>query len=284
MIEVKNLFHDYQGNKKPSVKNVSFTIEKGTIFGFLGPSGAGKSTTQNLMTGLLKIQRGTIKYEGIPIQEQGQEFYNRIGVSFEHPNLFGKLTGLENLHYHAGLYSTETENPAQVLDWVGLSDAANRRAAAYSKGMKQRLVFARSLINKPSILFLDEPTSGLDPGTAERIKNLIREKRAEGCTIFLTTYNMHTAEELSDLVAFINDGEIVALDTPRSLKLKYGEKSFAIEYRNNGSLSKEILFPEKEQDRGRIKSLLDSGAVETLHSQEATLEHIFIQLTGRGLA
>jgi len=284
MIEVKNLFHDYEGNKKPSVKNVSFTIEKGTIFGFLGPSGAGKSTTQNLMTGLIKIQRGTVKYEGIPIQEQGQEFYNRIGVSFEHPNLFGKLTGLENLHYHAGLYSTETENPAQVLDWVGLSDAANRRANAYSKGMKQRLVFARSLINKPSILFLDEPTSGLDPGTAERIKNLIREKRDQGCTIFLTTHNMHTAEELSDLVAFINDGEMVALDTPRSLKLKYGEKSFAIEYRNNGSLSKEILFPEKEQDRGRIKTLLDSGAVETLHSQEATLEHIFIQLTGRGLA
>ncbi|AHC14070.1 ABC transporter ATP-binding protein [Salinispira pacifica] len=214
MIEVRHLTHDYEGKGNPSVKDVSFSIEQGTIFGFLGPSGAGKSTTQQIMTGLLGLQHGEILYDGRTLSEQGDEFYNRIGVSFEHPNVFGKLTGLENLKYHAGLYRNETEDPLRLLDMVGLKDVADRRASAYSKGMKQRLVFARSLINRPDILFLDEPTSGLDPATAEGVKNIIREKREAGCTIFLTTHNMHSADELCDVVAFINEGEIVAMDTP----------------------------------------------------------------------
>ena len=282
MIEVKHLTHDYEGKGNPSVTDVSFTIAQGTIFGFLGPSGAGKSTTQQLMTGLLGLQTGEIRYDGRTLAEQGDEFYNRIGVSFEHPNVFGKLTGLENLRHHAGLYRTETDDPLRLLDMVGLKDAANRRASAYSKGMKQRLVFARSLINRPHILFLDEPTSGLDPATAERVKNIIRNKREAGCTIFLTTHNMHTADQLCDVVAFINDGEIVAIDAPRDLKLRYGEKSVAIEHRSNGEVTREVLFPEK--DGRRIAELMTGGAVETVHSQEATLEQIFIQLTGRGLA
>ena len=284
MIEVKGLTHDYEGKGNPSVRDVAFSIEDGTIFGFLGPSGAGKSTTQALMTGLLAVQEGSVTYDGVPLRDQGPAFYNRVGLSFEHPNVFGKLTGLENLRYHAGLYSVPTEDPAQLLEWVGLSDAANRRAAAYSKGMKQRLVFARSLINRPSILFLDEPTSGLDPSTAERVKEIIRRKRAEGCTIFLTTHNMQTADELCDVVAFLNDGRIVAMNVPRELKLQYGERSVAVEHRTNGSVETEILFPGKAEDATRLKSLIDAGTVETIHSREATLEQIFIRLTGRGLA
>lgn len=282
MIEVKHLTHDYEGKGNPSVKDVSFSIEQGTIFGFLGPSGAGKSTTQQIMTGLLGLQRGEILYDGRTLSEQGDEFYNRIGVSFEHPNVFGKLSGYENLKYHAGLYRYGTDDPLRLLEMVGLKEVADRRASAYSKGMKQRLVFARSLINRPSILFLDEPTSGLDPATAERVKNIIREKREAGCTIFLTTHNMHSADELCDVVAFINDGEIVAMDTPRDLKLQYGEKSLALEHRTDEGVKRELLFPEK--DGKRIAELLESGNVETVHSQEATLEQIFIQLTGRGLA
>ncbi len=283
MIEVNGLTHDYEGKNNPSVRDASFAVEPGTIFGFLGPSGAGKSTTQALMTGLLRIQEGSVSYDGVPIQKQDQSFYNRIGMSFEHPNVFGKLTGLENLTYHAGLYSVPCENPRRLLESVGLTDAAHRRASAYSKGMKQRLVFARSLINRPSILFLDEPTSGLDPATAERIKELIRQKRAEGCTVFLTTHNMQTADELSDVVAFINDGEIVAMDAPRELKLEYGERSVAVEHRTNGSVNREVLFTDQENDARRLKDLIDGGTVETIHSQEATLEQIFIKLTGRGL-
>jgi len=284
MIEVRNLTHDYEGKGNPSVRDVSFAIQDGTIFGFLGPSGAGKSTTQLLMTGLLALQSGTIEYDGRSLSEQGNAFYNRIGVSFEHPNVFGKLTGLENLTYHAGLFSVPTEDPARLLDLVGLADAANRRASAYSKGMKQRLVFARSLVNRPSILFLDEPTSGLDPATAERVKEIIVEKRRSGCTIFLTTHNMQTADELCDVVAFLNEGQIVAMDVPRELKLAYGERSVVVEHRDDGAVSREVLFPEKTDDASRLKTLIDSGRVETIHSQEATLEQIFIRLTGRGLS
>lgn len=246
--------------------------------------GAGKSTTQGLMTGLPNIQQGTVTYDGEDLRRLGNRFYNKIGVSFEHPNVFGKLTGLENLRFYAGLYSVPTEDPEQLLESVGLRDAANRRAAAYSKGMKQRLVFARSLINRPSILFLDEPTSGLDPATAERVKDIIRAKRDDGCTVFLTTHNMHTADELCDVVAFLNEGRIVAMDAPRELKLKYGERSVAVEHRTNGSMSREVLFPAKEDDAARLKTLIDTGRLETIHSQEASLEQIFIQMTGRELS
>jgi fluoroquinolone transport system ATP-binding protein len=145
-------------------------------------------------------------------------------------------------------------------------------------------VFARALINKPMILFLDEPTSGLDPSTAELIKGIIAQKKAEGCTIFLTTHNMRDADRLSDTVAFLNAGRIVAMGSPRELKLQYGAKSVKLERRVNGAVKEEILFPERAEDAARIKAYLDEGCIETLHSQEATLEEIFIRLTGRTLA
>ncbi|MFW6363444.1 MAG: ATP-binding cassette domain-containing protein [Spirochaeta sp.] len=293
MIEVRNLTHDYEGKGNPSVRDMSFTIQEGTIFGFLGPSGAGKSTTQALMTGLLRIQQGEVLYGGKAIQKQSQDFYNQIGMSFEHPNVYGKLTGLENLKYYAGLFSVPTEQPQRLLDLVGLTDAATRRTSAYSKGMKQRLVFARALVNKPRILFLDEPTSGLDPATAEKVKQIIREKRDEGCTIFLTTHNMQIADDLCDTVAFIHDGRIVAMDAPRTLKLQYGQRSVAVEFADSpepkhGSsksrVTREILFPERPDDARRLTELITTRQVETMHSQEASLEQIFIKLTGRGLA
>ncbi|QNB47182.1 ATP-binding cassette domain-containing protein [Thermanaerosceptrum fracticalcis] len=283
MIEVINLSHTYPGAGRPAVKDISFTIPKGEIFGFLGPSGAGKSTVQNLLIKLLPLQKGEIKYNGKGLKDLGRDFFNRIGVSFEHPNLYLKLTGLENLKYFAGLFQGETEDPVKLLERVGLGEAKDKAAAEYSKGMKQRLVFARALLNKPEILFLDEPTSGLDPATAESIKEIIKERQRAGTTIFLTTHNMYLADDLCHKVAFLNNGEILALDIPRNLKMKYGNKSVKIEYRSNGHLQGELLFPENEKDRARIGELLASGQIETIHSQEATLEQIFIKLTGRGL-
>ena len=284
MIRVENIFHQYPGTKKLAVKDVSFCIEEGDIFGFLGPSGAGKSTVQNIMTKLLPLQKGSINYDNKSINELGRDFFNEVGVSFEHPNLFSKLTGLENLQYHAGLYSRETEDPLALLEAVGLGDAVNKLAGAYSKGMKQRLVFVRSIINRPKILFLDEPTSGLDPTTAKTIKEIIRNKQREGTTIFLTTHNMQAADELCDKVAFINDGEIIAMDCPRNLKLKYGERSVKVEKRVDGVIKEEILFLENQEDKQRLNELMKTTQVETIHSQEATLEQIFIKLTGRGLS
>lgn len=283
MIEVNDLYHDYEGKGTKAVDGISFAIPDGAIFGFLGPSGAGKSTVQGIMTGLLKLQEGSVRYDGRDIGAMGREFFERIGVSFEHPNLYGKLSGYENLKYFAGLFKGPTEDPMELLKLVGLADAAGRRAAAYSKGMKQRLVFARALINRPSILFLDEPTSGLDPSASERIKSLILKKRDEGCTVFLTTHNMRDADRLCDTVAFLNAGKIVAMDAPRELKLKYGAQSIKVERRTDGRVEAETLFPAREADRARLSELVASGQAETIHSQEASLEEIFIRLTGRGL-
>lgn len=288
IIEVQNLWHDYEGQGHYAVKDVSFAIEQGEIFGFLGPSGAGKSTVQNLLIGLLPLQRGQIRYQDRPVQGLRADFFNRIGVSFEHPNVYGKLSGYENLTYYAGLFQGQTEDPLRLLDMVGLQESAHKRAANYSKGMKQRLVFARALINHPQLLFLDEPTAGLDPNLAGNIKEIIRRKRDEGATIFLTTHNMFIADELCDRVAFINDGKIVAMDTPRALKLQYGERSVKVEFRENGGgpqgdVHSELFFLDDDADRARFNAIVGEKEVQTVHSQEATLEQTFIKITGRGL-
>jgi fluoroquinolone transport system ATP-binding protein len=284
MITVEHLYHSYQRNDVYQVNDISFEITRGEIFGFLGPNGAGKSTTQKILTGLLPLQRGRVEVDGSDIRHAGRGIFNRIGVSFEQPNLYKKLTGLENLHFYRGLYDVPTADPLALLRSLGMEEAANRRAGTYSKGMQQRLMLARSLLNNPSLWFLDEPTTGLDPTMAAEVRTLIRAKQQEGTTIFLTTHDMHTAEELCDRVAFINAGEIVALDTPRNLKLQHGEQLLHVEYRDNGHVVTERLSRSEEDDRRRLYDLLESGRLETVHSQEASLEAIFIALTGRGLS
>ncbi len=283
MIEVKNLFHDYEGKGNYAVNNISFKIEKGEIFGFLGPSGAGKTTVQNIMIGLLPIQQGEVLYDGISIKKMKSGFFNRIGVSFEDPTLYLKLTGFENLQYFGGLYDVETKDPIRLLDMVGLKSAANKRASNYSKGMKQRLTFARSLINSPGILFLDEPTAGLDPLLAKKIKDIILKEKEAGRTIFLTTHNMFIADELCDRVSFINEGSLVATDSPRNLKLKYGSKAVKLEYADKGKLLSKVLFLEKRGDLNAFNEIVNKNDIQAVHSQEATLEQIFIKLTGRKL-
>ncbi len=283
MIHVRELYHSYGHNDTYQVKNVSFDITRGEIFGFLGPNGAGKSTTQKIMTGLLPLQRGYVELAGQDMGHIDRQIFNKIGVAFEQANLYGKLTGLENLQFHAGLYGVPTIDPMALLIRLDLEEAANKRVSTYSKGMQQRLALARSLLNNPEILFLDEPTSGLDPSSARSVKELIREKQTEGVTIFLTTHDMHVAEELCNRVAFINAGEIVALDSPRELKLRYGERTLLIENRVNGHIESLILDQNKDDDRRHLLALMQAGSVETVHSQEATLEAVFIALTGRGL-
>jgi fluoroquinolone transport system ATP-binding protein len=283
MLSVNNLYHDYEGKGKFAVEDVSFEIRQGEIFGFLGPSGAGKSTVQNILTGLLPLQKGEVTYEGVSIRKLDARFFNRLGVSFEHPNLYGRLTGFENLKFFAGMFDVPTADPSQLLEAVGLTEAAHRRVSAYSKGMRQRLVFARALINHPSILFLDEPTSGLDPNTAAVVKNLILQKKKEGATIFLTTHNMLIADELCDRVAFLNEGRIVALDTPRALKLQHGERSVQVEFGANGTVESRLFFLDNPEDHRQFTTLVQEHPVQTIHTQEASLEQIFIQLTGRGL-
>ena len=283
MIEVKNIYHSYKKNDEYAVNDVSFTIEKGEIFGFLGPSGAGKTTTQGVLVGLLDLQQGDVSIDGKPREGQPDKaFFNRIGVGFERPNVYKKLTGLDNLKFHAKLYNGATEDAMKVLEMVGLGEEAKKKAGDYSKGMMQRLGFARSMINKPDIWFLDEPTMGMDPIAANSIKNIIRKKQAEGTTIFLTTHNMFVADELCDRVAFIVDGKIVAVDTPKNLKLKYGQAQVTVEYTDSGELKSET-FGMTGKDKELLLKFLADHDIKTMHSGEPTLEEIFIKLTGRGL-
>jgi fluoroquinolone transport system ATP-binding protein len=284
MLEVDRLTFQYPGAPTPAIRDVSFRIESGQVFGFLGPSGAGKTTVQKIMTRLLPLQGGDVRYDGRPLRSLDRRFFAELGVSFEHPNLFPRLTGLENLEAFLGLYPGEHEDPQAMLERVGLGDAAHKKAEDYSKGMKQRLVFARALLHRPTYLFLDEPTSGLDPATARVIIGIIREQRERGATILLTTHDMLVADTLCDTIAFLHDGVIAACDTPRALKLEHGQRSVRVEHRQNAVLVSETLFLDDADDRRYLGSLAQSGEIETLHSQEASLDAIFVKLTGKELA
>jgi len=279
MIDVKQLRYAYHGSKKPALNDLTFTVQPGEIFGFLGPSGAGKSTTQKLLIGLLKGYSGSIRVLGRDLNTWHQDYYERVGVSFELPNHYLKLTARENLTYFRSLYQGPTEEPQKLLELVGLGNDADKQVARFSKGMSIRLNLARALIHRPALLFLDEPTSGLDPVNARHIKDLIRQKQLEGVTIFLTTHNMNVAEELCDRVAFLIDGEIKLIDTPRNLKLRYGRRFVRVEYRQE-----QREFPlEDLGHNAEFLDLLQREQLQTIHSQETTLENIFINVTGRSL-
>ncbi len=281
MIQVSHVYHDYEGKGKFAVSDISFSVEGGSIFGFLGPSGAGKSTIQNIMTGLLPIQKGEVLYDGKSVRGLRTAFFNQIGVSFEQSNLYASLTGLENLKYYAALFSVPTLPPMELLERVGLREDANKRVSNYSKGMKQRLTFARALINRPQYLFLDEPTSGLDPRTAVGIRELILEQKQRGAAVFLTTHSMELADALSDTVAFLYGGEIAAMDTPESLKRVYGRREVNVVYRE-GQEERERVFPLDQ--KAELTAFLAQADVVKLHSQEATLQEIFLRVTGKELS
>ena len=285
VIRVRGLTYTYPKAAEPAVRGMDFTVSRGEIFGFLGPSGAGKSTTQKLLIGLLRGHGGEAAVWGKDPLVWGSDYYERIGVSFELPNHYQKLTGLENLRFFASLYSGETADPMALLDAVGLADDANTRVGKYSKGMQMRLTFARSLVNNPELLFLDEPTSGLDPVNARKVKDIILGLKARGRTIFLTTHDMATADELCDRVAFVVDGRIEALDTPAELKIARGQRLVRVEYRGeNGRLETAEFGMDGLADDGAFHTLLRNHHVETIHSREASLDDVFVEVTGRRLS
>ncbi len=285
MIKVNDLRYTYPGSEVETLHGLNFEIAEGEIFGFLGPSGAGKTTTQNILIGLLKDYGGHIEVMGREVRDWGHEFYEHLGVSFELPNHYLKLTAVENLDHFRSLYAGETLDPMEVLDWVDLKDEAAKKVEDFSKGMKIRLNVARSLIHQPKLLFLDEPTNGLDPVNARRIKDLILKLRGRGTTVFVTTHDMTVADELSDRVAFITAGRINLIDTPKALKRQYGKRTLMVEYINSKQDTQYEEFPlDGLGDNAAFLQLIQSASrLETVHSQETTLEKIFIEVTGQEL-
>jgi ABC-2 type transport system ATP-binding protein len=282
-IQVRDLEYSYGSNH--AVQGVSFTVERGEILGFLGPNGAGKTTTVKILTGLLPPLRGEVTVLGFDLPRAARQMQARIGVSFEKTNLYEQMTAEENLKFYSRLYRVRAFDPGPLLERVGLGGKGRDRVQSYSKGMKQRLMIARTLINTPDILFLDEPTDGLDPVSADTIRRIIIEERDRGAAVFLTTHDMQEADKLSNRVAFINQGKIVAADTPLNLKRSYGERALNIEMVDGeGTLRKEKLNLDSDRSGDEAKRMIDTGNVVSVHSAEATLEDIFIQITGRGLA
>lgn len=281
MIEVKNLTFSY-GKDKQALHGLNFNVEDGEIFGFLGPNGSGKSTTQKILTGILKGHGGEVSLFGKELKEvHTQEFFQKIGVLFEFPYLYANLSAVDNLNYFASFYPREQRRDInELLEKLEFKpDFLKKPVSSYSKGMRQRVSMARALLSNPRLLFLDEPTSGLDPAGAVLFRRIIEEERRKGTTVFLTTHNMHDADLLCDRVAFISNGSIAALDTPKKLKEHNSTQEIAIEYRYLGKQeSRIILMPE-----------LDAGInfphdeIVSIHSKEPTLEDMFIQYTGRGL-
>jgi fluoroquinolone transport system ATP-binding protein len=284
VIDVHSFGFTYPRAQRPAVRDVAFSVEPSEIFGFLGPSGAGKSTTQNVLIRLLDGYEGHVAVLGKDLRAWDRGYYRRIGVAFEAPNHYLKLTARENLQLFAGLHGSGTEDPGALLERVGLEQDADKLVAEFSKGMRGRLTFARALLHRPGLLFLDEPTAGLDPVTARTIRQVIREARDGGATVFLTTHDMVTANELCDRVAFLVDGQIAALDSPRSLRLAHGRKVVRVEAVSDGTRIAREFAVDRLADDSEFLGLLRSGAVETIHTLETTLEEVFVRVTGRTLA
>ncbi len=283
MISVKNLQFRYPGRYENTLLGLDFSVADGEIFGFLGPSGAGKSTTQKILIGLLKQYAGSVQVLGRELSGVKRDYYEDIGVSFELPNLFQKLTGRENLEYFRSLYRGECADIDVLLRQVDLQQSADVRVGSYSKGMQMRLNFIRAFINKPKLLFLDEPTSGLDPNNARRIMDVILEARDNGTTVFITTHAMGVADELCDRVAFIVDGEIKLIDAPRELKIRKTEKMVRVST-GKGEERQDFEYPLYGLDSNlEFLTLLKSNKVETMHTLEPSLDDIFREVTGRAL-
>lgn len=283
MIEAEGLTYVYPGAAAAAVRSVDFKVEKGEIFGFLGPNGAGKSTAQKVLIGLLREYTGRVLVFERDLGSWDNRYYERIGVSFEVPNHYLKLTALENLRYFRTLYAGQTETPRRLLDLVGLGEDGDKRVGQFSRGMRGRLNVARALLNKPELLFLDEPTGGLDPVSSRRIRDLIREQRDAGATVFLTTHDMAVADELCDRVAFIVDGDVRLVDAPRALKLRYGRRTLCVETLADGGLQRTEFPLEGLADHPGFLEILRAASIQTMHTQETTLEDIFVKVTGRTL-
>jgi len=289
-----------------AVADASFEVFEGELFGFLGPNGAGKTTTINMLTGLARPDAGKVRIAGIDCTGNPKAAQHLTGVVPDESNLYPELTGFDNLCFCAALYAMKkrerTTRAQELLEMFGLAEAANRKFAGYSKGMKRKLTIAAGIIHNPPILFLDEPTTGIDVASARQIRQLIAGLHGAGTTILLTTHYIEEAERLCGRIAFIVQGRIVRIDTVGNLVQPMQEKhvmQFAVSNRDNalpGKLAE--AFPSltfqglvggliRVEARETInigplvRFLEDEGAqVREARRMQPSLEDVFVQITG----
>lgn len=277
-IVASNVGHIF--DDKRVLEHVNIQIEAGEIFGLLGPSGAGKTTLINILTGQLKNTDGKCEINGIESNQLSGEQYMQMGIMMDDFGLYDRMSCFDNLKFYQMLDGRGAADIDDILNKVGLLQAKKTQAMNLSKGMKNRLAFARAILRKPKILFLDEPTSGLDPNTVEEIHNMILEEKKRGTTIFLTTHNMHEAEKLCDNIALLNEGSIVEYGNPVEICRKYNHQKKFVLHLKNGN---DIELEHGKESADEIKMYIEKDELETIHTTEPNLEKIFMELTGKGL-
>lgn len=275
-IVAKEIHHEF--GEKVVLKNINLDIKQGEIFGLLGPSGAGKTTLINILTGQLIPKSGNATLFQVDSRKLTGSDYQKIGIMMDSLGLYERMSCYDNLKFFQMLDGSKTPQIENVLEQVGLLDAKKTLVMNLSKGMRNRLSFARALLRSPKIIFLDEPTSGLDPMTTEAIHNMILQEKAKGTTIFLTTHNMHEAEKLCDNIALLNEGNIVEYGAPQDICRRYNHQKRILLHLKSG----EDIELEHTRESGKVvEKYFEKEEVETIHSTEPNLETVFMELTGK---
>ena len=302
-VEAKNLkktFKTKQGNVE-AVRDVSFKVNKGEIFGILGPNGAGKSTTILMLTTLLRITSGTAKINDLDVEKNDSEVRNKIGIALQDTGIDNLLTARELFYTTARLWglskSKSKDRTEEMLNLVGLTEAADRRVKTYSGGMKRRLDLGLSLVHKPEVLFLDEPTTGLDPGSRRVLWDEIKKLRDEGVTIILTTQYLEEADELANRISIIDEGLVVAEGTPDELKSSIGGDVITLTFRSDDDAIKaQTIIENSDIEDNQIRVTVENGAekipnllnqlvskdinVQSVSASKPSLDDVFLKVTG----
>lgn len=277
-ISVQNIQKSFASN--PALKDVSFDVPKGEIFGFLGPSGSGKTTLLKILTAQLEMTSGQASVMDMPAKTmQKTEQKRRFGILTDNSGLYERLTIEENLDVFRRLYDLPKSAIDKVLDFVNLNADRKKRVSVLSKGMRQRVTLACAIIHEPELLFLDEPTSALDPVNTAHIHKGLRYLNERGTTIFLTTHDMTEAESLCERVAILHKGEIRAIGSPDELKKAHRDGTLTVELTSG----KTERLAMNEDSAAAVASWMSLGQIDRMYTNELSLGDIFIKLTGSEL-
>ena len=280
VIQIKDVCKAF--DQRQVLNNISLSVEEGEIFGLLGPSGAGKTTLIKMLIGLLSATSGNIAILGKELDKKIDESFPSFGMVLDNDGLYDRLNCYDNLEMYARIYSISNRKKVinDLLEKVGLIESSKKSVSNLSKGMRQRLSFARAILHSPKIVFLDEPTSGLDPATTLQIHSMMKMLKESGTTIFLTTHNMNEAQKMCDHLALLNEGNIVEEGTPEDICLHHRKKCEVNIEMTNG----EKYMVDSHDLLTVLQTVLDTNnKIRSIHSNEPNLEEVFIELTGRDL-
>ena len=280
VIQIKDVCKAF--DQRQVLNNISLSVEEGEIFGLLGPSGAGKTTLIKMLIGLLSATSGNIAILGKELDKKIDESFPSFGMVLDNDGIYDRLNCYDNLELYARIYSISNRKKVinDLLEKVGLIESSKKSVSNLSKGMRQRLSFARAILHSPKIVFLDEPTSGLDPATTLQIHSMMKTLKESGTTIFLTTHNMNEAQKMCDHLALLNEGNIVEEGTPEDICLHHRKKCEVNIEMTNG----EKYMVDSHDLLTVLQTVLDTNnKIRSIHSNEPNLEEVFIELTGRDL-